>query len=190
MLPVFSFRSGFFYCNIRLENLYLLMNDFVQHYEAHKNRIFTYLLYRVSFDRELAEDLTSDVFLKAFEHFDSYDQARPFKPWIFRIAHNHLVNYFASRKQTVSLEDAEELSVPSTVSEQAETNLLMGKIETFVKDLPVSQQELILLRYQNGLSHREIADIVGKEEGAVRTAISRALDTIRNRYHQSLPPLQ
>lgn len=161
------------------------VHDFEKHYEAHKKRVFTYLLYRLSFDRELAEDLTSEVFLKAFEHFDSYDPSRPFQPWIFKIAHNHLVNYFASRRETLSLEKVSELSIPSTVAEKTEEKMLIEKIETFVKDLPPHQQELILLRYQNGLSHREIAEIVGKEEVAVRVAISRALDTIRNKYHQS-----
>lgn len=161
------------------------VSDFVKHYEAHKKSIFTYLLYRVSFDRELAEDLTSEIFLKAFEHFHTYDQNRPFKPWIFRIAHNHLVNYFTTKKpKPASLEEIQELSVEANLSGATDERMLMGKVEDIVKELPENLQEMILLRYQNGLSHKEIAEIVGKEEGAVRTAISRSLDTIRQKFHK------
>lgn len=165
------------------------VKDFVQYYEAHKKSVFTYLLYRVSFNRELAEDLTSDVFLKAFEHFDSFDALRPFKPWIFRIAHNHLVNYFMTKKaQTVALEDVAEISVEAGLQKTTDESMLMEKVEKLVADLPDLQKELILLRYQNGLSHKEIAEIVGKEEGAIRTSVSRALDTIRQKFHGSQLP--
>jgi RNA polymerase sigma factor (sigma-70 family) len=157
------------------------VKEFAQYYEAHKKAIFTYILYRVSFNRDL---------LKAFEYFHTFDKERPFKPWIYRIAHNHLINHFTAKKnqKMTSIDDIPEIPVDAKINKQAQENMLMEKIEIILKDLPEAHQELLLLRYQNGLSHKEVAEIVGKEEGAVRTAISRALDTVRQKYHISTPP--
>lgn len=164
------------------------IHEFTRFYEEHKNAVFNYLLYRVSFDRDLAEDLTSEVFLKAFEHFDSFDRARSFKTWIFTIAHNHLINYLTGRKQTISLDESLKVSDGDLVDEKnpfgdsIDHKVLTEKIVRLIEALPEPQRELVTLRYVNDLSNNEIAKIVSKDEGAVRTALSRAIATLRNTY--------
>lgn len=157
--------------------------EFTRHYEEHKNSIFNYLLYRVAFKKDTAEDLTSEIFLKAFEHFDSYDRARPFKTWIFAIAHNHLVNYYAGRKETLPLDEAVELVKKSSEGDNLDEKMLIGNIFGLVEKLPANQRDLIIMRYVNDLSNQEIAEILGKEEGAVRTGLSRAITAIREQTH-------
>lgn len=159
------------------------LQEFTRYYEEHKKTIFNYLLYRVGFDRDMAEDLTSDVFLKAFQAFDSYDRNRSFKTWVFTIAHNHLVNYYAARKTVLPLEEVVEVVKEVPATEMLDEKMLVSKILHLVSKLPAAQQELVTLRYVNDLSHQEIAGIVGKEEGAVRTAISRAIATLRDEYN-------
>lgn len=158
-------------------------HEFTRYYEEHKKTIFNYILYRTGFDRDVAEDLTSEIFLKAYRAFDSYDRKRSFKTWVFAIAHNHLVNYYAAKKNVLPLEEAIEVVKEVPATENLDEKMLVSKILHLVSKLPEAQRELVTLRYVNDLSHEEIARIVGKEEGAVRTALSRAIATLRDEYN-------
>lgn len=158
------------------------VDEFARYYEKHKTAIFNYILYRIGFNKYTAEDLTSDIFLKAFEHFDSYDRARPFKTWIFTIAHNHLVNYYTSRKVTLPLEEAiEVVKEESTIKENTDRDMAVAKMLNLVSELPEQQQEIVTMKYVNDMTNEEIAAATGKEEGAIRTALSRAIATLRNK---------
>lgn len=164
-----------------------IAKEFAQYYEQLKKPIFNYLLYRVSFDRDLAEDLTADVFMKAYEHFHTYDRARSFKTWVFTIAHNHLINYLTGRKQTLSLDETikvedNEPAISDSYADEIDMQMTMEHLMTVIQSLPDYQRELITMRYVNDFSNSEIASVLGKDEGAVRTALSRAIAAIRNNY--------
>lgn len=159
------------------------LQEFTRYYEEHKKTIFNYLFYRVGFNRNTAEDLTSDVFLKAFQAFDSYDRNRSFKTWVFTIAHNHLVNFYAGKKNVLPLEEAVEVVKEVPTGETLDEKMLVSKILHLVSNLPAAQRDIVILRYVNDLNHAEIAKIVGKEEGAVRTALSRAIAILRDEYN-------
>lgn len=163
-------------------------SQFTQYYEEYKRTIFNYILYRVGFNHNTAEDLTSEIFLKAFEHFDSYDRKRSFKTWIFTIAHNHLVNYYSSKRETVPLDEAIRIVKEVHYSEIVDQNMTMEQVLGHIAKLPHAQRELIIMRYINELNNDEIAEVMGKDEGAIRTALSRALGQLRthfNNNHQS-----
>lgn len=155
---------------------------FTNFYHDHKDKIFTYILYRVSFDRDIAEDLTSEIFLKAWKHFDSFDRTRSFKTWIFTIAHNHLINFYKSRRPTLPLDEAIKAGEEEHVSDSVEEKTQIEKLMRLVASLPHAPRDLIIMRYLQELSNQEIAEIMHKEEGAVRTAISRALNLLRSRF--------
>ena len=163
------------------------MNEFTRYYEEHKKSIFNYILYRVGFNRDTAEDLTSEIFLKAFEHFDSYDRDRPFKAWIFPIAHNHLINFRTAQKPVLPLDDAIDVvkdeSKNAHFQDTVDHEAMMSKILTLVEKLPEAQREIVIMRYVNDLSNSEIAHATGKDEGAIRTALSRAITTLRNTFN-------
>ncbi len=161
--------------------------EFTARYDAHKKAIFNYILYRIGFDHATAEDLTSEIFLKAYEHFDSYDRARPFKTWIFAIAHNHLVNHFTSRKVTLPLDEAIEVVKAVPLTDAIDTSMAMAKVLSIVDSLPPASRDLVIMRYVNDLTYTEIADITHKEEGAIRTALSRALETLRTQLSHESP---
>lgn len=161
--------------------------EFTALYDAHKKAIFNYILYRIGFDHATAEDLTSEIFLKAYEHFDSYDRARPFKTWIFTIAHNHLINHFTGRKPTLPLDEAIEVVKEAPLTEAIDTRMTMAKVLSAVDCLPPPSRDLVIMRYVNDLTYTEIADITQKEEGAIRTALSRALSTLRTQLSHESP---
>src|ERR1700722_12006351 len=81
--------------------------DFETFYGEHVDRVYRFVFFRSGQNRALAEDLTGEIFLKALEHFDSYNPALSKTAWIRTIARNHLINFWRDRKQTIPLE-AEE----------------------------------------------------------------------------------
>lgn len=151
--------------------------SFISYYNQFKDKIFNYLFYRTGFDRELAEDLTSEVFIKAFKSFDSFDKDKQFQSWIFTITKNHLINYYKADKKTVPIEDVEQtLSIPpEDVGQLLEINNIISVIEK----MDESDKEPLLLRYVSDLTNQEIAQALNKDEGAIRTQISRSLAKLR-----------
>lgn len=170
------------------------VTEFTRYYEEYKNAVFNYILYRVSYDRDTAEDLTADIFVKAFEHLSSYDRERSFKTWIFTIAHNHLINHLMGNKQPLQLDDelAANLEAQTEHFDEAfDHKMIVDQLSALMSELPEAQRELLTLRFVNDLSNTEIAEVLKKDEGAVRTGISRAIGALRNKYvaHVAATPL-
>ncbi len=151
---------------------------FIAYYEQYKNKIFVYFLYRVNFNRDIAEDLTSEVFLKAFDKFDSFEAGKSFQAWVFAIAHNHLVNYYRVANREVEL--LENQPSRSSELERIELNYEIEKIFKAINEMDDSDRDILLLRFVDQLSNTEIAELLGKEEGAIRTKMSRSLSKLRS----------
>lgn len=160
--------------------------DFEKFYNEHFDRIYRFVFFRCR-DRELAEDLVSEIFLKALNHFADFDEARGKAAWLMTIAKNHLANYWRDRKATVSLtavdetgeeEEAEFLGLKQALQawqKAKDTSLvyeLLGKIE------PI-EAEIVTLHYLFGYSYLEIAEMRGVSEGAIKVAAHRALKKLR-----------
>lgn len=153
--------------------------DFLAYYNRYKDKIYTYLWYRVGFNQALAEDLTSEVFIKALKNFESYDQDRPFQAWIYKIAQNHLINHYKTGYRETEL--LESVETPRREHETIENKLELERVMEHIQELDQYHREVLLLRFVDCLDNREIAAVLGKEEGAVRTQISRALEELRKR---------
>lgn len=163
--------------------------EYTRYYEEYKQAIYNYILYRVGYDRDTAEDLTSDVFVKAFENFDKYDRKRSFKTWIYTIAHNHLINHLTGSKPVVQLDDTLAANLEDQTEHYGDAldhQMEMSNITALMTDLPEATRELLTLRFVNDLSNTEIAEVLGKDEGAVRTGLSRAIAALRNKYTEHL----
>lgn len=150
-------------------------------YERFLDPIYRYIFYRLG-DTHDTEDLTEQVFLKAWQALPSYqDGGSSISCWLYRIAHNLIVDYHRSHRKNMSPsldEPLEEL--------QSEVNILKQVIEAeeastlakAVARLNEEQQQVILLRFVEGLSHAEIARIMNKSEGACRMLQNRALTAL------------
>lgn len=146
-------------------------------YETHLDRIHRYIYFRV-FDRELAEDLTSLVFLKAYEHLGTFKSRHiPFLGWLYRIAHNTVIDYYRTRKTVVPLEDVDllKLSHSDKVDEKLDLNMCSQKLAEALDQLTSMQREVLILRFIWGLSPMEIADKLKKGRGAIRALQMRGL---------------
>jgi RNA polymerase sigma-70 factor (ECF subfamily) len=148
-------------------------------YETHLDRIFRYIYYRVGSNGE-AEDLTEQVFLKAWEAIDRYEsRGVPFVAWLYRLAHNLVIDQYRARRVTVPLEDVGEAEEPGLdVVDAVEDKLDAEEIRLALRKLSAEHQQLIVLRFVEGLSHAEVAQITGKSEGATRVVQYRALQAL------------
>lgn len=152
-----------------------------QLFELHYDRIARYIAARVG-NRDLAEDLASDVFVRAVESYGSFQQrGLPVQAWLFRIAHNLVVDHYrrASKRKSVPIDDAERISGPSDPHREVELKLSMERVSQAMRLLNPGQQEVIALRFIGGLSAEEAGGIMGRTSGAVRELQRTALKALR-----------
>lgn len=150
-------------------------------YDRYVEAVYRYVFYRVRETAE-AEDVTSEVFMKALRAMPRYETRQPFLAWLYRIARNAVIDRARRRRTQVSFEDAlahpnadRILDPDATLFRQVDAETLRGAI----RQLTPLQQEVIVLRYVEGLDTRAIARIVGKREGTVRGIEFRALGALR-----------
>jgi len=158
-------------------------SEFEKYYDQFKHKIYSYLFYRSGRNQELAEDLTSEVFMKALEKFHTYRTDSSFQSWIYAIAHNHLVDYFRKKKTTVNLDDVENIIVSEgDVKSILRKRVAAEQVEVLLDFLSDEEKEIVLMRYQQSLAMKDIADIVDKPDTTVRVIIHRALGKLRKKY--------
>ncbi len=151
-------------------------------YERNVSRIYNYIYYRIGSDAD-AEDITSRVFYRAFGHINTYpDKGVPFSAWLYRIAHNLIANWHRDthRRKEVPLEDQIELPVKADHPERAmEKTQEVEQLLQGIRRLSPDRQQLLILKFVEDLSNAEIADIMGKSEGAIKSLYHRALIALR-----------
>lgn len=152
---------------------------FLEYYNSYKDKIFNYFWYRVNFNRSLAEDLTSEVFIKALASFDRFDVNGSFQAWIYTIARNHFINYCRTAYRETDLENAGNLK--TDYLKNIEDSLELEAVIIEINKLDKYCREVLLYKFVDGLDNKEIACLLNKEEGAVRTQISRALAQLREK---------
>lgn len=154
-------------------------------YEQNVTRIYNYIFYRVGSEVD-AEDITARVFHKAFDHIDNYkEKGIPFSAWLYRIAHNLTANWYRDtrRKKEVSLEEQLDLPHQDDLPERAvEQNQEKDLLLKAIRRLPQDRQQLILLKFLEDLSNAEIAIIMGRTEGAIKSLYHRSLLSLREEF--------
>ena len=152
-------------------------------YELFYDKIFRYVLFKTG-DRTEAEDITEEVFVKMLESIRSFRwKGPPFSSWLFRIAHNLVVDYFrkVARRKTTSLEDAGQVSASSMdIDRHLDIELSMRDVHEAMENLTKLQKEVISLRFAAGLSVRETARSMGKKENAVKALQHAAVIKLRS----------
>ena len=152
------------------------------------------LLYRMVRDRELAEDLAQETFVKALNAIESYRPEFKFSSWIFKIANNAAIDHLRRRElDTLSLEGSPHAETPEAIEatalqigdrqesplDEVEARELGGEIEAAIAKLRPEYRSCILLRHVEGRAYEEIAEILGLPLGTVKTYIHRARNELR-----------
>ncbi|MHB1501709.1 MAG: RNA polymerase sigma factor [Candidatus Dormibacteria bacterium] len=154
-------------------------------YDHYFPQIYRYVASRVG-SRELAEDITSEVFFKALRAIGRYRHTgHPFSSWLYQIAINAITDHYRSRRRSEdSLDEGPELIDSATpVDEDVAQRLGVQHIWALIEALPEQQRVAMTLKYGEDLKLAEIGEIMGKSEGAVKLLIFRGTATLR----QQLP---
>ena len=159
----------------------------------YQNDVFRFCLHYVK-NVESAKEMAQETFLRIYVARDRFDVDRKFKPWMLCIARNLCLNEL-KRKKTVQMDTFEEYASASREhsglllqsASDGPAEALMGDerrqaLLSMLDELPADAFELVMLRYFERLSAREIADVVDSTEGAVRTRLHRILKQLRDRY--------
>lgn len=153
--------------------------QYIDYYNQYKDKIFSYFYYNLSQNRELAEDLSSDTFLKAFEKFNTYNDDFAFSTWIYTIAKRTLINHYKKQKIHIDLEEMNESSLQEFASYEEnfwknvdDKEELKAFYEALEKLNP-AEKEVIIWKYIQEYSTKEIAENSGKSEANVRKILSR-----------------
>lgn len=152
-------------------------------YERYVDRLYCYVAYRVANATD-AEDLAEQVFLKAWEAIGRYeDRGLPLGAWLFRLAHNLVIDSYRLRRSDVPLSvfadtDDSGLAGPSDPPAEIGARFESAELHQAICSLNEEQRQVVLLRFVEGLSHGEVATIVGNSEGATRAVQHRALLTL------------
>ena len=153
---------------------------FAQLYEEHFDKIYRYVALRIG-DRAEAEDITQQFLLKALRYISSFLwKGTPFSAWLFRIAHNQVVDYLRkkSKQATVPIDDS---AIGSSNDPQLliEQKLSIGQLMLATRRLTEAQREVISLRFTSELPITQVARIMSKSEGAIKALQHSAIVALR-----------
>ncbi len=112
-------------------------HKFKHYYKEYFDKIYRYIYFRVGRDKDLAEDLTSEVMLKAYENFDSFDPLKSFSTWIYSIAHNYLVDFYKKKRiEQVDLEDSKnKIGFVEMYGEKIDAEMSIDLIKEYIDKL-------------------------------------------------------
>jgi RNA polymerase sigma-70 factor (ECF subfamily) len=157
-------------------------------YDLYADKVFRYIWYRVG-QRETAEDLTMDVFLRLLEHIPGFhlNRERPvasFSAWIFRIASNRVVDHYRRRgKGEMPVDARGEAEASASPSERAlaavESDETAAELRVAIASLTEEQRQVILCKFVEEMSNADVARFLGKSEGAVKSLQHRALAALQ-----------
>ena len=154
-------------------------------YDEYFDRISQYIYARLG-DRNEAENLAGDVFLKALESLKSYkERGIPMQAWLFKIAHNLVVDHFrkASKRKTVPI-DSVQVEAKLDPQAAAEVRIEFARVAQALAQLTPAQRQVIELRFFGGLTSDEAGQVLNKNSGAVREMQSAAIKSLRKLLYE------
>lgn len=159
-------------------------------YNLYSDKIYKYIYYKSGRTDE-AEDLTAQVFLKAWEAIPNYRwEGYPFSTWLYRIAHNRVIDYYRTYRETFPLNTAWAQQNGGDPLEAADQVFTQTRIRAALRHLTPDQQRVITLRFLDGYSTAEVASIMDKDTDAVRALQHRALRALQSWLKDERQPVK
>ena len=161
-------------------------------YERYLEKIYNYVYYRTGNHHD-AEDLTARVFFRALAHIHNYkERGVPFQAWLYRIAHNLVANWHrdSGRRKIIPLDDFVATNLRSESPDRyAEDKHERDALLRAIRRLPEDRQQLLLLKFIDGLSNAEIGEAMDRTEGAIKSLYHRTLLALRDELRDDDPSL-
>ncbi len=155
-------------------------DNFGQLYNKYLPKIYQYLYYRTR-HKQTAEDLAATVFFKAVRGIQGFskDKNAIFASWLYGIARNALIDHLRGDKPSVALNEDLNISSSENLLEKTDLALKLDSIKSQLKELSSTQQEVVTLRVWDGLSHKEIANVLNISESNSKITFSRAVAILK-----------
>jgi RNA polymerase sigma-70 factor (ECF subfamily) len=153
-------------------------------YERYVDKIYSYIYYRTGNHHD-AEDLTARTFYRALKHLHRYqDRGLPFSAWLYRIAHNLVANWHRdrSRRQVIALDEVALVSPRPDAESRLELEDNQKRLLRLIRRESGDRQQLLILKFVEQMSNREIAQIMGRSEGAIKSLYHRTLLALREAW--------
>lgn len=148
-------------------------------YDKYQPQIYRFIYLKTS-HREEAEDLTHQVFLNAWQKIENYKfKGYPFSTWLYQIARNEVIDFYRTRKSNLNIETIPEPTIKESFEKKLDINLELEKIKKAIIELSSEQQNVIIMRFVNDIPLQEIADAMGKSNGAIRILQYRAIKNLQ-----------
>ena len=163
--------------------------SFAQLFDIFFEKIFRYVQFRVN--RDETEDIVSDIFLKVVENLKKYTTRKKIgiSAWIFRIAHNTVIDFYRKKQDLLGLTDADTgetiIDIPNddlTPNQRVQHNWECKVVHEILQKLPSVHREILKLKFLEDFSNAEVAAITGKSEGNIRVIQLRALREMRKHF--------
>lgn len=155
-------------------------------FDAFYKKIYQFVYFR-TLHKETAEDLTSVIFVKTLEHITTFNkQKAQFSTWIFQIARNTVIDFYRSKKESVDIEDVWDLQSSDNLEQELDMKEKLEQVKGYLQTLPARQREIVIMRVWDGLSHKEIAEILEISEANSKMIFSRVLTELTQKIPQVL----
>ncbi len=154
----------------------------MKRYEA---KLLNYILKISNINKEDAEDILQEIFIKAYQNLNDFDLNFKFSNWIYSIAHNATISAFRKKKvrpQTVSWENKDLNNILESTLDVENTSLqklTYKQILKIINRLPLKYKDVLILKFMEGKDYREISDILHKPMGTIATLINRAKKSLK-----------
>jgi RNA polymerase sigma-70 factor (ECF subfamily) len=158
--------------------------------ERYQVQLFHYIRRITQLGVDDVQDLLQEVFIKIYQKLNEYNEELKFSSWAYRIAHNHIIDYFRktnSRPKSSSLEDYEweKIVIASVRIEKDIINRdCVEKVKKCIENLPLKYREVLILRFVQDLEYEEIMDILKKPKGSVATLIARGKSMLSSKMRE------
>lgn len=164
-------------------------------YQYYFQKILNYCYSRLG-NKEMAEDITAQVFLLSVEQVKNFDNSRgiSYGSWLYRVAHNKIIDYYKSSKRHFNLDELEIIMIkgddadrPTETLKEMEALETSKKILTVLKQLKPRYQQIISLRYYSDMDNQSIANAMGLKASQVAVVLHRALKSFRAKFLKNYP---
>lgn len=152
-------------------------------YDRYHSQIYRFVFVKVS-DRGVAEDVTHDVFLKAWKNIGAYrDQGFPFSSWLYRIARNEIIDRYRTAHASIPIEaeDEDRWGSDEDVEGDIDRTITLEHVMAAIRSLKDEYQDVIMVRFVEERSVRETAAILDRSEGAVKLLQHRAMRALKKK---------
>lgn len=155
------------------------LDDFGALYEQYIRKIYDFIYYK-TYHKEIAEDLSSQTFIKALESINSFDGSKgSFGSWIYRIAQNTVIDYYRTRKFDKNIEDVWDLGDEADQDSDLDNKQKLAELRKYLKNFKPIQRNIVILRIWQQLSYKEIAEITNLSEANCKMIYSRVLKQLK-----------